>query len=141
MEEKYLITVTGIQEIDGEKDKIEVITAGDYNEENGKKYISYIEYDKEDPNIKINTLVEVDKNTVSIIRKGDIESRLILEKDRRHNCLYQTPMGDMTIGVYTDSLKDNLSYKGGKLSVRYQLDFNCDFVSNNELNINIKEKE
>lgn len=140
MENKFLITVIGVQEIDGEKDKVEVITTGDIKEENGKKYISYTEYDNENPNIKVNTVVEFDENCVCIIRTGDITSRLILEKDKRHSCQYSTVAGDMMIGVFTDCITDSLSTNGGELFVSYQLDFNCDFVSNNELHIIVKEK-
>ena len=45
---KYIISVTGVQEVDGEKDKIEVIVTGDYIIKNGHTYIKYKEYDAED---------------------------------------------------------------------------------------------
>ena len=140
MENKFLITVIGIQEIDGEKDKIEVITTGDIKEKDGKKYISYTEYDNENPNIKVNTVVEADENCVTITRTGDVSSRMILEKDIRHSCQYTNSLGDMMIGVFTDCITDSLTLAGGELFVSYQLDFNCDFVSNNELHIIVKEK-
>ena len=42
-EERYMITVIGEQTVDGEKDKIEVITAGDMTQTDGKVLITYPE--------------------------------------------------------------------------------------------------
>lgn len=138
---KYIISVTGIQEVDGEKDKIEVIVTGDYIEKNGHRYIKYKEYDAEDPNIVLDTVVKVEDGKVSIIRMGDRPSRLILQQGVRHQCHYNTVMGDLMMGVYTSSIEDNLTDNGGDLVARYQLDFFSDLVSDNEFHINVKEKE
>lgn len=138
---KYIISVTGIQEVDGEKDKIEVIVTGDYIEKNGHRYIKYKEYDAEDPNIVLDTVVKVEEDKVSIIRMGDRPSRLILQQGVRHQCHYNTIMGDLMMGVYTSAIEDNLTDNGGDLVARYQLDFFSDLVSDNEFHINVKEKE
>ena len=138
---KYIISVTGIQEVDGEKDKIEVIVTGDYIEKNGHRYIKYKEYDAEDPSVVLDTVVKVEENKVSIIRMGDRPSRLILQQGVRHQCHYNTVMGDLMMGVYTSAIENNLTDKGGDLVARYQLDFFADLVSDNEFHINVKEKE
>lgn len=142
MDSKYIITVTGIQDVDGEKDKIEVVTIGDYVTKNGHRYIKYREFDNDDPKLFTDTVVKVEGDSkVSVIRLGDHPSRLILEKDRRHQCHYRTAMGEIMMGVYTSKIKHSLDDHGGELSLKYQLDFFCDLVSTNELRINIKEKE
>ena len=138
---KYIISVTGIQEVDGEKDKIEVIVTGDYMIKNGHTYIKYKEYDAEDPTHVLDTVVKVEDGKVSIIRMGDRPSRLILQQGVRHQCHYNTVMGDLMMGVYTSAIENNLTEKGGDLTARYQLDFFADLVSDNEFHINVKEKE
>lgn len=137
-----LITVTGIQEIDGEEDRIELTTVGSYMTNSlGHTFISYKEYDEENPAISTNNVVKVESDDkVTIIRKGETQTRLILEKDKRHQCFYRTIMGDLMIGVYTDSINNELSDKGGKLHVSYELSFNNEFLSKNEFYIDIKEK-
>lgn len=143
MKEDYLIKVTGIQEIDGETDKVEIITAGTLMYRDSKFLIKYIERDNDDPRIAIDNSVLVNGNTqVTVIRNLGGESRLVLEKGRRHQCIYTTIAGDLSVGVYTDYIKNTLTPDvGGKLSLKYSLDFNAGLVSNNELHITITKKE
>ena len=141
MEDKYLITIIGTQEIEGEKETIEVMTTGNYEEKDGDKFIYYKEYDNENPELYTDTTVKISKDKkVTITRKNDCESTMILEKNIRHQCHYNTPMGSIMMGVYTKDLVDCLSTKGGDMVVTYQLDFFADVMSNNEFHINIKEK-
>ena len=140
MDDRFLITVLGTQKIDGESDSIEVITTGDYRREGGQVIVTYPEYSEEDPNIRTDTTVAYDGEVLSIERRGEMSSRLILEKGRRHRCLYETPMGQMMIGIFTDSISADLDDRGGSIRASYQLDFNNNAVSYNEFNITIKEK-
>jgi uncharacterized beta-barrel protein YwiB (DUF1934 family) len=138
---EYLISVTGIQEVDGEKDKIELQTVGNFIMKPDHAYIGYKEYDEDDPSISSNNIIKVESdNKVTIIRKGEIQSRLILEKGRRHQCHYHTIMGDMMIGVFAETINNRLKENGGKLHVSYSLDFNNELISNNEFYIDVQEK-
>ena len=140
MDDRYLITVLGTQTIDGESDSIEVITTGGYSREDGRISITYPEYSEEDPNIRTDTTVTYDGSELCIERRGQMSSRLILEKGRRHLCLYDTPMGRMMIGIFTDSITTDMSDSGGEIRASYQLDFNNNVVSNNEFRITVEEK-
>lgn len=142
MDKEYIISIVGIQEIDGEKDKIEVMTTGEYIKKNGHRYIKYKEYDNDNPSIVTDTVVKVENDKkVTIIRYGPHPSRLILEKDVRHQCHYSTVMGDLMMGVYTSKIDHALTDNGGEIKVKYQLDFFADLVSTNEFHITVKEKE
>ena len=138
----YLISVTGIQEVDGEKDKIELQTTGSYMINKRQNiYIGYKEYDEENPALSSNNVVKVERDDkVTIIRGGAAQTRLILEKGKRHQCLYRTIMGDLTIGVSTETIKNELTEHGGRLHVSYELDFNNEFMSKNEFFINVQKK-
>lgn len=138
---EYLISVTGIQEVDGEKDKIELQTVGSYLLKPDHAYIGYKEYDEENPSVSSNNVIKVENDElVTIIRNGEVQTRLILEKGRRHLCHYRTVAGDLMIGVFADTIRNELSDKGGKLHVSYSLDFNNELISNNEFYIDIQEK-
>ncbi len=138
--ENYMISIVGEQILDGEYDKIEVLTAGNYIMKNGHFFIGYKEYDEEQPDKFSNNLIKVADQTVTITRKGPYQSRLMLENGKRHQCLYQTVAGDLMIGVFTKTLVNNLNEKGGVLEVSYTLDFNADLVSENKFKITVEEK-
>ena len=138
--ERYLISILGEQNIDGETDRVEVITAGNFMKKRDHFYIGYKEYDDDNPEISFDNLIKVEGDMVTISRKGPMRSQLLLQRGKRHQCIYQTVAGDLTIGVFTKTLNNNLTEKGGTLEVSYTLDFNTDFVSDNRFFIKIKEK-
>ena len=141
MNDNYLITVTGTQTVDGESDSIEVITSGDYvRDDNGDITVTYPEFSEENPTTRTDTTVTLRGKILTIERRGEMSSRLMLEKGKRHQCLYETPMGQMLIGIYTDSIKVIASDSGCDIRASYQLDFNQHVVSNNEFHITIKSK-
>ena len=57
----YIISLTGIQEVDGEKDKIELQTVGKFMMKPDHAYIGYKEYDEENPSISSNNIIKVKK--------------------------------------------------------------------------------
>ena len=136
---KYLISIVGEQILDGESDKVEVLTTGNYLMKKDHCYIGYKEYEENNPNDYSDNLIKVENDIVTISRKGSTKSQLMLEKGKRHQCVYQTPMGDLMIGVYTKSMKSTLTEKGGTLEVSYTLDFNTDLVSENKFKVTIEE--
>ena len=138
--EKYLISILGEQTLDGETDKIEVLTAGNFRKKKDHFYIGYKEYDDDNPETFYNNLIKVEGDRVTINRKGPMRSQLLLEKGRRHQCIYQTVAGYLNIGVFTKTLNNQLGAKGGRLEVSYTLDFNADLVSENRFVIDIQEK-
>ena len=139
--ERYLISILGEQKLNGETDKIEVLTAGNFMKKKDHFYIGYREYDEDNPETFYNNLIKVEGDMVTINRKGPMRSQLMLEKGRRHQCIYRTIAGDLTIGVFTKTLNNDLHERGGTLEVSYTLDFNTDLVSENRFLIKIEEKK
>ncbi|WP_419563928.1 DUF1934 domain-containing protein [Ruminococcus sp.] len=137
----YMISIVGEQKVEGQDDRIEVITEGKYMMKNGRFLINYKEYDEDLPDKFLNNLVKVENETVTISRKGPLSSQLILEKGKRHQCMYQTIAGTLSIGVFTKTLNNNLNENGGSLEVIYTLDFNSDLVSENRFRIDIEKKK
>ena len=52
---------------------------------------------------------------VTLARSGGMESRLTIEKGRRHSCLYNTPEGDFVIGIYGESLLTEFTQNFAKI--------------------------
>ena len=140
MEEKYLLSVCGKQYVNGSSDKVELQTNAAYVMKNGSRYITYKEYDPQNPEHHYRTTVKVDKNNVvTVIKGGEMSHNLILEKGERHRCEYRTPYGNMTLGIYTEEVIIDLNDDGGELSVRYSIDIENELASTNELTLKIKE--
>ncbi len=136
----YIIKIIGTQQLDDDKDTVEVTTVGKYTiAPTGNKFIKYTEYDKDEPRISQNTTIKVSDNQITITRDGHYGSQLLLECGRRHQCHYATPAGDMIIGVFTHKMDVALNEKGGKLSVAYTLDFDSSVVSENTFEITISK--
>ncbi|MCQ4023352.1 MULTISPECIES: DUF1934 domain-containing protein [unclassified Ruminococcus] len=136
----YLIKITGKQFVDGESDTVVVETTGHYEEKDSVKYVYYKEYiEEDDGDAERDTTVEIKSNNlVSIIRSGGLESRLMLELDSEHQCLYQTPFGNLMITVFTSVIDFDLSEDGGYIHVVYSLNFSGKFGSQNEITIEIE---
>ncbi len=142
MEEKYILSVCGKQFVNGSDDKIELETSASYVERNGSRYITYKEYDPQNLDKHYRTTVKVDKqNIVTVMKGGETNHHMILEKGQRHKCEYNTPFGSMTLGIYTESSQITLDDKGGEVFVRYTIDIESELASTNELTLKIKEAE
>lgn len=143
MDDKYLVSVKGTQTVDGEKETLELTTSAAYMEKNGKKFIKYREYNPEDTEQYIVNIIKIENNKKITLTKNDQDkcTQLILECGQRHQCFYSTPIGSMSIGIYTESMSHNLDENGGRIEINYTIDFNADFQSENHMEIVLTKKE
>ncbi len=64
---------------------------------------------------------------------------MVIEKGVRNNCFYMTPMGELSLGIFGEKVKTNLTENGGSISMNYTIDANSQLLSRNKVNISIKE--
>ncbi|MDD4698756.1 MAG: DUF1934 domain-containing protein [Oscillospiraceae bacterium] len=134
-----VISVKGIQQVNGQDDVVEMKTVGQMDKINGKIYLRY------DDSVMlgvegIKTTVKVQGNDMVVLqRSGRLQSRLMIERGQRHLCHYGTEHGDITIGVFGQSIINDLNEFGGELSMSYTIDINSSMVSRNEVKITVKE--
>ncbi len=136
---KYLIEMKSIQFTEDDKTETELVTSGTFSCENGRYTISYLDSEAtgfEGSETKINVK---DNKLASITRRGTSISDLIIEPGKKHHCYYATPYGEMAVGIYTHAIENNLSENGGRLYMKYTIDINTSYVSDNEIILNIKE--
>ena len=88
----------------------------------------------------VKTEITIEKeNRMTLSRTGGMESQMLVEKGRRHNCLYNTPQGDFVIGIYGEEIKVNMSSEGGNIYMSYNIDVNSNLLSKNIMDIKVKE--
>lgn len=122
----------------GEEDVMEIKTVGKYGIKNGKAYLSYDEGGALGVD-GVTTILKAQDGLVVLTRTGSLESRLEIEKGERHQCHYSTVYGDLFLGIFGETLENNLTESGGKLFMSYTLDVNCEFMSRNDVEITVKE--
>lgn len=140
MKKDVVLTIVGTQRADGEQDQIELTTTGRYYKKNGLYYISYDESAStgfEDSR----TTLKVEPEKVTMLRMGKNRAQLVVEKGRRHQCLYDMGFGMMTIGICGSHFHNGLSDLGGRLEFGYTMDINTAVASENTVVINVKESE
>ncbi len=136
-----IVKVKTIQKDDqGESDTIELTADGKFAEKDGSFLIKYSDEFMSDVKDPIHTTVKVGSNgTVSVTRSGSYQSRFVIERGKRCNCLYQTPYGTMSMGFYGEKIENKLSASGGELSMWYTVDVNGAELNRNQMTISIKE--
>ncbi len=133
-----MIRMKSIQNVDGEANDVELITAGKFSYENGKFRISYEDSEATGFENSV-TVVEVDdQKYASVSRVGSAPSCLILEINKKHHCHYGTPYGDMMVGIYAHCIENSLGENGGHLYMKYTIDINSSYISDNEIVMDIE---
>lgn len=139
MKKEVLVTVKGTSDASGEPETTSLITEGTYYQQNGDYYIVY----DEDPATALGagrTVIKAEpEGVLSITRMGGGMSKLIVERGQRHLCHYSTQAGDILLGISTKRLDMELSQCGGRVSCEYSLDVNSAHMSNNQIEIEVKE--
>ena len=140
MQENYLISIVSLQRVDGEKNEIKLTTLGSYISKGDSRFIVYREYNAENSSGARTSILKIENsNKVTLMRNGVENTRLILEKGKRHLCQYDTGYGNLMVGIYTNDVACKLDGSGGTLEINYTLDINANLASINELYITIKE--
>lgn len=138
--EDVIINIKGTQEVDGEEDVVELNTVGRMNVIGGKTYLRY------DDSVATGTdgvrcVIKIDHkdNSVVMQRSGALNSRMYIKKGQRHICHYETTQGTLTLGVFGETVNDNIGSKGGNLFMSYTLDVNYGMISRNKVEISVKQ--
>ena len=138
MEKDVIINLTSVNIIDRDRSTTELTTTGKLKElEGGGFQIVYEESEVTGFKGSTTCLSFYGNDLVNLNRTGTTSSDLVLEKDKKHHCHYGTPYGDFTMGIFTHCIDNNVSYDGGELYLKYTVDINSSYVSDNEIYIRI----
>lgn len=140
MKKDILLTIRDRHIQDGETDGSELMTTGTFM---GTAEDFTISYNEQDEALRscVTTLHVEGQERITMIRTGSTTAEIILEKNKRHNCHYNTPYGSFVLGVYAKQISAKVLPREacGAVAFRYTLDFNSANSTENELNILFKE--
>lgn len=125
------------QTADGQTDRSDLFTKGEYRLHEGAYYIDYDESEAtgfEGSHVQLKVYGDV----VTMTRTGAAFSSLVFEQGQRHYCHYGTEFGDCMIGISTTKLRHVMADNGGEIEVCYSIDVNGGLMLSNEITISVK---
>lgn len=141
MTEEVIVSIKGLQNMEEETGKpIELVSYGTYRYEEGKHVIQYEEIDEEEQIItKVSVVASAEH--VEITKRGLSNTEMIFHENQKTISCYQTPFGDLTIGI--DTTKICLRERGEQMEIllQYGLDMNDSHVADCSMEMKIVSKE
>ncbi len=140
MEKNKVLKMKSLQKEGNESNATELTTqcSFEFDEESGSFVITYDESSATGFEGSKTKLVFKGNDYASIERSGSFNSGLLLELGKKHFCHYGTPYGSFTVGINALDIRNGLSKnEGGSAYVRYTVDLNSSYISENEITFDI----
>lgn len=147
MKKEVLISISGlhlevIEELDENRNnQIEVITPGNYYLRKGKHYILYDEVVEGMAGTIKNRIKITEDKSLEILKTGLSNTHMIFEKDQKNLAYYETPFGQMLVGVNTRKMDISVTDERIDVLVDYELDINHEPLADCQIRMNITSKE
>lgn len=142
MKKDVLISVSGLHfAMDAREDltePIEVITPASYYFKSSKHYVVYDEVAEGFPETIKNTVKITGDSKIEIIKSGAMNTRMVFEKGKMNVTDYQTPFGNMLVGIHTRELQVEVEEDKIDVKIFYTLDVNQEAVSDCEISVTIR---
>jgi len=140
-ENNVILSIKGLQAyIDAEPETIELVTEGRLEKQGKNGFtISYEETELTGLEGTLTTF-QVEKNRITLMRQGLINSQMVFEQGRRHLSMYDTPQGSLAVGIDTKRMCSKMSGKGGNIEIDYAIEIDHAVAGQNFFQIDIRKK-
>lgn len=137
-----LLKVLGTQQIDMQRDRMEITTVASL-EEDESCYIMQYKEEQEQPSAPIDVCVKIhkDESRVEMTRGGEHASCLIIEKSKRNMCRYGTEYGDILMGISGHTIDTEFDGESGEFIFGYDIDINGALASKNEVRMTFRKNQ
>lgn len=140
MKKDVLLSIAGLQYEFDKEDAVEVISIGEYYNKDGKHYVKYEEIMEEVEGVTNCTLKATD-HQIDILKRGANNVHMVFEVNKKNMTYYQTPFGDLQIGIFTKSIGIVEEEDKILIEINYELDINYSFVSDCKIQIKITPRK
>ena len=146
MTKEVLISISGIQmavnDMENNDDEpIETLSAGNYYVKDGTHYIFFEEVVEGVPGVTKTQIRLHGKESLEVIKRGVSAVHMIFEKNKHNRCYYETPFGQLNLGIFTTDIFVEESEGNINIRAEYALDVNHDPVSECTIRINVKPRD
>lgn len=140
MKKDVLVSISGLQYEADRDEPIEVISVGQYYNKSGKHYICYDEILEGSDGVTSCT-VKVAPEQIDIIKRGANNVHMVFEKGRKNTTYYNTPYGDLQIGIHTAGIQVGEEEDKLFVQINYGLDINYAFIADCQIQMKITSKK
>lgn len=141
MTKDVLISLRGLQfdQSDSDAEKIETIMTGNYYEKNDSHYVLYDEV-MEGFSEPVKNRIKFGEHALELTRTGAVNVHMIFEENRKNMTSYNTPYGNILIGI--DTRKIHITQESDRIvvNVDYALDVNYEYLADCQIVLDIKSK-
>ncbi|MDL2287527.1 DUF1934 domain-containing protein [Eubacteriales bacterium OttesenSCG-928-G02] len=133
-----------IQNAFNEHDEVEVIESKAFGFMRKTKkglQLEYMEDEESGFDGTITTISMLDNEMISVNRQGVLNSHMIFQKGKSHNCVYDNGIIPMELRISTKELKNNISTLGGKLDIHYTIEIIGGYSEKNRLTLSVAPHE
>ena len=85
------------------------------------------------------TTFHIEKDRITLLREGTLNSQMVFQEGKKHFSLYETPYGGLMLGVKTHKARSSIGQSGGALEIRYGLEVDNEDIGENFFNIKVTE--
>ncbi len=133
-----IISVLGVQQSMNGPDSMELVTAGQYGQDDKETLLTWQESELTGME-GTKTSLSVKPDGVVLSREGALTSRMEFEEGQKKYFLYETPFGSATMGLDTRRIINRLGTHGGEMEIEYSVDMDHTIVGRNRFFIRVQE--
>lgn len=144
MTKEVLINISGLQvdvnEMENHDEPIETINAGNYFFKNGKHYLLFEEVSEGIPGVTKTQIKINGEESLEVLKRGISNAHMIFDTKRKHRSYYETPYGQLNLGIFTRKIEVDEKEENINIKVEYALDVNYEPLAECTIRINVKPK-
>lgn len=141
MTKDVLVKISGLHFMeDSNADPVEIITTGNYYKKNGKHYILYDEVQEGFDGVT-KSMIKVNEDFLDVTKKGVTNVHMMFEKNKKNLSYYNTPFGNLLVGIDATEVKVNETENQIDIQVDYELEVNYEHLAECSITMNIMPKD
>ena len=146
MTKDVLVSISGLQmavnDMESNDDEpIEVLSSGTYYFKNGKHYVFFEEVAEGMPGVTKTQIKWKGAELLEVSKKGLSNVHMIFEKNRKNRCYYDTPFGQLNLGIFMTEMMVDEKEEEILIRAEYSLDVNYEPLADCTIRIRICPKD
>ena len=138
MKQVVVITLRGKQYLEeGAPEAIELVTEGVMEWDGARCTLTYLETELTGMG-STKTVIQVMGEEVTLLRQGEVVSQMVFRQGKRHLSFYNTPYGEMTIGVNARHVMVDMDHSGGDIELDYDIEMDHAVTGRNVFAIHVE---